>query len=251
VIPVKKRRTKKKEPHLIPVLFTLGVIGWGFFAIDRITRPESGDESVRDTSRERRELPEWRRKFSDYLDSLTDTRKKLVEVDSLDAAGDELPVVEEKFLNFQSEKSVRDATVTIKMFSLDNQGDPVLVPVQRRLKLEDENSVFPVFSAILEGPDSSEQASGFIDAFTDKPRLISARQSGEILTLDFSREFGSRTSRHIFIYQLQQLLANGKMFPGVQRIKILIEGKSVSHLGGDGFHLPEIIDETTISRLQE
>ena len=28
-----------KNQNIVPVLFTLGVIGWGFFAIDRLTRP--------------------------------------------------------------------------------------------------------------------------------------------------------------------------------------------------------------------
>ena len=31
------RRNIKKEKQVIPILFTLGIIAWGFFAIDRLT----------------------------------------------------------------------------------------------------------------------------------------------------------------------------------------------------------------------
>ena len=38
------KKTKKKNNHsIVPVIFTLGVIGWGFFAIDRLTAPATLD----------------------------------------------------------------------------------------------------------------------------------------------------------------------------------------------------------------
>ena len=45
----KKKTTRryKKKNSMVPVLFTIGIIGWGFFAIDRLTAPlQSGDEII-------------------------------------------------------------------------------------------------------------------------------------------------------------------------------------------------------------
>lgn len=243
-------RKKKKEKSFIPVIFTIGVIGWGFFAIDRLTRPAEAKSSYTDNSPRREyNVSSWRKKLSNWLDKITEPENSLKEfqLSNIPSTSAKIPVIDDRGVSpyVQVDKS---ASVQIQLYYLPEEGDPVLRGVQRDIESGNDH-LKSFFQALIVGPNYRETENGYLDAFPAKPDLLGVAQQGSIMVFDFGKQYGLGESQDTLRYQLGQLLDNARQFPGVEGISILINGERVPYLGGDGIALPDVIDEEFLSRL--
>ena len=147
----KTTRRSKKNGSIVPVLFTIGIIGWGFFAIDRLTAPlQEGDEIIthnanysaktRETREERDSwkvsLEKWIKKFesnkvnqkpvgepSDH--TLSNIDVKNLDVNNFNSNSNEKPlsVIPDKQLNTIMNNALRQKEEAEQSNELSKQED--------------------------------------------------------------------------------------------------------------------------------
>ena len=246
---------KKKESQLIPVLFTIGIIGWGFFAIDRLTSSQLENElkiknnfhnvPVRVNQPNNsflREVKEW-------------ISMKLTRLVSENLKKDNLAVLSEASLHLGEVKDIQTKKIKSDNHNLINAklyfykayaSSMKLYPVERQISLQgSENIEKAVFRELLAGPNGNERVSNFLDSFPQKIKILSAKQNGNVMTINFKNSFSFGVSHQMIKSQLKQLLATAKEFKGISKIKLMSNNKPLKKLGSDGLILPKLIDENS------
>lgn len=244
--------------NLVTILFVLGVIGWGFFAIDRLTEPASPQKVSKVQGRATGQESGWRKTARDWLSQKIGTSGSAVKPAeksrvSRNVAADEVPMVAEPG-NLKAELSEeagetlterRDETIAAEsaakfyFYRLNQKGQPVLARLSRPSAAGDLKGRL---NELIRGPSGAEQDKDFIDSFIRKPRVLSASVQGKCTVVDFDVNFGSGVSYQTLRLQIQQLYRNTQMWQGTECLEIKLRGKYSPHLGTDGLYFPRRID---------
>ncbi|MCS6984988.1 MAG: GerMN domain-containing protein [Leptospiraceae bacterium] len=241
-------------------LFTLGVIGWGFFAIARLTdEPFLSDVRKNQRGENKKNLSlfgEWRHWLLEKVNAFSPPQRKW-EVKNLAPAkiGKEereetLPLIEDPISYGSFQEEARDATAQnhtdnprkIYLYQLKSSGELTLRAVLR----QNIDSPHEALEAVIRGPTPAEEARQFIDSFPHKPKIQSVQVKGDTLIIDFDESFGMGVSHSTLKYQLQQLFHTAREIAGIKAISLRIGGQRKPHIGGDGLVLPERIDEESL-----
>lgn len=269
---------KSSERNIIPLIFTIGIIGWGFFAIARMT--ESSTEVIprRGVKAERTEAGTLATFKLWLLEKITRNDQPPTEVKMKTLAPaqtarlarpDDLPVVDDPLAGIplaaqvpateSREPAVKDelpiseslparptalSSAKVYLYALDKHGTPRLKSVKREISGGDARLL--ALQASIKGPTAAEEMRDFIDSFPAKPKIISLQEKSDTLVINFSDNFGTGVSHSTLKFQIQQLLHTAMQFEGVQAISIRINGKASRHLGGDGIAVPDRIDVASL-----
>lgn len=273
------RRVPKTNQSMVPIVFTLGVIGWGFFVIDRITRPPqqnkpSIEKKIYNVPHQN--TKSWKDSLLSIVDRFDNKKKakenqKQIPLSIIDENNSsfikkyapikdkhrenpiqkQFPVFENKLpvendpLELQTQKDKKTAQVYFFQFG---KGElPHLLAVERSFSHHD--IIANVFRAVIQGP-SKEEKDMFVDSFPIKPMLHAATKTNNVLVLDFNEDFGRSVSLPMFLLQLKQLLKTAQQFDS-HNIRITINGEQKSYIGGDGLFLPHIINQELLSTLRK
>lgn len=269
-------RVPKKNQSMVPILFTLGVIGWGFFVIDRITRPPLPRKHP--VEKKMHNVPaSTNNSWKDSLLSIVDRFDKEKEqqqqnqksLSVIDEDGSSFiqkysplkektktapPQAEQKIepkLSIQSDPIDRSAqnenqTARVYFFQFGEGELPHLSFVKRNFSNDD--LMTNVFRAVVQGPLEHERDI-FVDSFPIKPRLHSVTILDDVLILDFNEDFGRSVSLPMLILQFEQLLKTAEQFKSYN-IRITINGEQKSYIGGDGLSLPYVINQELLLSLR-
>ncbi len=233
-MPAKK---KTNEKNIIPVLFTLGVIGWGFFAIDRLT--VSGNKETEPVQYRNIEKKNNTGNSSSVSKFFKSVFSGVYEDDILNHPAPTAQKTEKipSPPNAEShEEESGDKNVKIYMYRLDKTDQPALT--WKNVTVEDKNMVSTAFHLLLKPPAEGED---FIDSFPNRPELDKVVMKDGVIHLYFDSSFIHGNSLEMIRFQVRQLLATARQFEGVSGIKIFISGTNISRMGVDGLHLPETI----------
>lgn len=251
------KKTKKKSTHsIVPVIFTLGVIGWGFFAIDRLTSPsapEQGWNSQVNTSHNQgSSQSSWKRSLKGFLSSFAGSGEESQNSQKVSDAPASIPIMPEPQFqqqeaqaptpqkSFESPEKQYTKKAYIYFYREHESQELSLEKSAREFK---SASLKELFTALIHGPSSGELNYNFLDSFPVKPTLLEARREGSIIVLDFDDNFGLGVSFETLDLQIKQLYHTARQFQGVDSIQILIDGRSIEHAGSDGLVIPKIINE--------
>ncbi|MDH5717240.1 MAG: GerMN domain-containing protein [Spirochaetia bacterium] len=130
-------RSKKQESSVVPVLFTLGIIGWGFFAIDRLTKPlavSAKDDMIAIQEEEPKSFRSYsnERNTNNFTEKIKNWAKKLVEAKNqeLNSKSNKLkenqniPVISETKLSKSLEKNnISDLNIEQDTFDIQIEED--------------------------------------------------------------------------------------------------------------------------------
>lgn len=251
---------KKNERSLVPVLFTLGIIGWGFFAIDRLTKPddELALESRSYGQRSEKSSPGWGSSMKKWLhdvlvgeEQASQDQKRIQQTHRNIESGNETPVRPDEDLPVYDDPYVvpaheavgpaTESLVRTYYYRITPQGEAALTVVKQPGRAD--NPYRAAIEAVISGPPADQPE--LVDTFTERPRLNSVDVQGNRLVLDFSPDFGHGSSYRIIQYKISQLLHTAEQFSGIEAIQLKINGKYIDHLGGDGLSIPTVINRTT------
>lgn len=238
-------RSKKKEKSIIPVLFTLGVIGWGFFAIDRLTKDETRKESnliikdIPNNNRNKSNENSYIKKFFKivFSDVLEEDKTIKTENSAIEKIHSEQKIDSTKRSEVKiTDDSIHEISVKIYYYKLDKNGNPVLVWLQR--KVDYDHYITETFKQNISKP-----ADGYnlLDSFPNRPHLIRALKKDDTIDLYFNRKLIEGASLETIRYQLRQLLQTARQFNGINGIKVFVDGENLSDVGVDGLSIPEVI----------
>lgn len=257
----RKPRSKKKY-SLIPVLFTLGIIGWGFFAIDRLTRPMAENNELYTHSSDlphkaaenakAKPEPSWKNRVLGLIQEIESTRKTekaATQAETLEIAGAD-PLAASNFQPVEMPEAEKAPATTVRLYfyQFEDEKDPVLKPVNRQVG-SSQDKLQQTFELLIKGPDLKEKTQNLLDTFPLKPALKNVQQQKNLLVLDFDDRFGMAATHEMIRYQLAQLLQTAVQFRGIESIRITINGKMVRQLGGDGMQIPETINRREFPEL--
>lgn len=243
------RRNQKNDKSLVPILFTIGVIGWGFFAIDRILAPPVDLSEKKNVKSQKYDAPNgfkaWLLKIieSKSDSKITATRNIPREVIS----PSRLEVLPEDPIADFGLKAERQKIQQVKIFlyALDKNGDLTLKTLNREVPFEDV--VGSALQEVINGPTSNEERKNIIDSFPAKPMILGIQKNQKTLVLNLDDQFGVGISFQSLKLQLKQLWKTASQF-GIEALKIRINGQDVKHLGGDGAPLPSVITAVTFAK---
>ena len=242
-MPVK--RNKKKENRTIPILFTFGIIGWGFFAIDQLTSRKDTESrlekkfynleekktNIKETSSMKR-VTEW---LHSKLSQLEHSRKKSSLTDQGLDEGE----------NKKTKGNTRGEYEKIKLyFYKSNSPELRLYLIERTLSEKDiEQNKYIAIGSLIKGPTTQEKAMNYLDSFPTKPRLLSVRQNGDVLVINLDSSFAKNLNYQMVRHQLKQLLKTAKQFDDILSIELQINSKRIKTIGMDQLALPKKISE--------
>lgn len=110
-----------------------------------------------------------------------------------------------------------------------------------------ESPLSASLNALLKGPNSEELNDGLISMVPGGTVLLSAWVRDGVAFLNFNENFmfnplGTDGMRA----QVRQVVLSATEFPTVSSVQILIEGKKVNYLGGDGVAAGKPISRTSL-----
>lgn len=255
-----RKGTKKpsgESQNLVTILFVLGVIGWGFFAIDRLTDSEGSRKSPRVQGRALGQEAGWKKTARDWLTKkLSSEKSGKDEVDapniSRNITTEEIQLLPEpgglrrdngdssgETAQTDSENS---ESVNILFYRLNDKGQPVLAKIKRSLTTG-KTDVRSMLGQLIKGPTAAETERDFIDSFIRKPRVLSVARVGSCSVVDFDGNFGAGVSYQTLRFQIEQVFQNLKRWQGTKCLELKIRGQYSPHLGSDGLFFPRRIDE--------
>ena len=236
-----------KNSRLVPVLFTLGVIGWGFFAIDRLT--SSGNPSYNEYNVEARDYvhnsekdnKSWKKTAEEYLGRFMDRSKN--KKDDRDPETENWTIVNEETSKPVEEKETEVETPAEKQnhayylyYYQEADGRLKLSQIERKAK--GPVNLTSVFKEIISGPSSVKNNKKMVDSFPVKPAVIGAHIKNSTLFLDLDDNFGHGISFQTAELQLEQIMKTSSQFKNISSVQLLINGEEVDSIPVDGLSIP-------------
>lgn len=260
-----KRSSAGDGQSLVTILFVLGVIGWGFFAIDRLTDSEPVQKSSRIQGRASGQESGWKKGVRDWLgrklSSDETSRPPRGQSVSRNVAQEEVPLMpdpkglkadlgEKPELLTEREPLAEEvdaaAKVTLYLYRLNSRGQPVLSQVKRQLASADADLAHRL-NLIIRGPSAAEAEKDYIDSFIRKPRILGASVHDGCAVVDFDSNFGAGVSYQTLRFQIRQIYRNTEAWTRQKCLEITVRGKYQQHLGTDGIYFPRRIDARWLS----
>ncbi|MFO1479726.1 MAG: hypothetical protein U1F40_05960 [Turneriella sp.] len=245
---------------LVTILFVLGVIGWGFFAIDRLTDSDSGTKSPRIQGRASGQESGWKKGMRDWLSRSLNSKEPVstarAESVSRNVGANEIPLVPDpKGLRVDSGEQrellterdpIPDAEdvgreLPVYLYRLNSRGQPVLSQVRRRLANADADLAHRL-ALVIRGPSAAEADKDYIDSFIRKPRILGASMHDGCAVVDFDTNFGAGVSHQTLKFQIRQLFRNVQAWTKLPCLELTVRGKYQPHLGTDGIYFPRRLD---------
>lgn len=257
------RKSSADSQNLVTVLFVLGVIGWGFFAIDRLTDSDHAQKNPKVQGRASGQEAGWKKSVRDWLtkklssdnqgsrgDEPTSVSRNIPreEVPMLPepgglkrAAAEEAQNAETAREDAGSEEVAADQA-DFYLYRLNSKGQPVLTKIRRKIA-EGKSDARSMLGLMIKGPTVAETERDFIDSFVRKPRVLSVSTDGNCAVVDFDSNFGAGVSYQTLRFQIEQIYRNLKAWQGKKCLELRVRGQYTPHLGSDGIFIPRRIDE--------
>jgi spore germination protein GerM len=88
--------------------------------------------------------------------------------------------------------------------------------------------------ALVAGPTAAERAQGFRTSIPTGTRLLGVSVRDGVARVDLTRRFESGGGTASMTARLKQLVWTATQFPTVTSVRLLLNGKPVQHIGGEG-----------------
>jgi spore germination protein GerM len=135
---------------------------------------------------------------------------------------------------------------TLYFVKIDSDGTLVRTAVIRSLS-DSDSPMTDVLSVLIKGPTADEKKRGLDSLIPTGTRLLSATVRGSTAYLSFSEEFQFNTyGVEGYAAQLRQVVWTATEFSNIQNVQILINGRHLDYLGGDGIWIGTPLSRDTL-----
>ena len=134
------------------------------------------------------------------------------------------------------ERSMQGSLYFIRV---SDDGRIIAEPVRRTIRY-DEGPLTTVVETLIGGPSTDDLNRGLLSLIPQGTELQSARVASGVAFLSFNEAFRFNTmGLEGLLAQLQQVVLTATQFSTVDEVQILIDGRTVEYLGGDGVYVGE------------
>ena len=112
----------------------------------------------------------------------------------------------------------------------------MIVPAVRkgpRLRSVDEK-VKNAVTLLLQGPDAAEKVAGYGSELPQDAQLLSVFMEEDTVSLNFSKQIDEGGGTEMMMARLRQIVYTATQFPGVNRVRFLIEGQPIKYFSSEG-----------------
>jgi spore germination protein GerM len=147
----------------------------------------------------------------------------------------------------RDEPEVQPRRRTSRIYYIRVTEDGTIYPHQvERMVSYVDSPMTQTLNVLLKGPTTEELNLGLLNLIPENTQLISAAVEDGVAYLNFNESFRfNPMGVEGFVAQLQQIIYSTTEFPTVDRVQILIDGKRVDYLGGDGIYVGDPIGRNT------
>lgn len=135
------------------------------------------------------------------------------------------------------EEPRRTMRSTVFFIRVTDDGRIVAEAVPRTIQFT-RSPLTHALEALIAGPDADDLNSGLLSLLPSGSQLMGARVEDGVAYLNFNEEFRFNSmGLEGHIAQLQQVVLTATTFSTVDAVQILIDGRRVDYLGGDGVYI--------------
>lgn len=122
---------------------------------------------------------------------------------------------------------------------VSDDGRIIAEPVRRTIRY-DEGPLTSVMETLISGPSADDLNRGLLSLIPQGTVLQSARVASGVAFLSFNEAFRfNPMGLEGLLAQLQQIVLTATQFSTVDAVQILIDGRTLEYLGGDGVYVGE------------
>lgn len=248
---LKSDKNPKTSGSILPLIFSIGFIGWGFFALDRLL-PQKYENFNIDVVDKYQNIYENLEKKKDnnesWKKSLKSWLSNLLEEDNQD-----LQTTPKDNISFEKEDINDDILISYKElliynYTIDQDDFPVLM--SKPFFSDDLSSSQPshqmktIFLKTIKA--NKKNHDNAISIFSPSVQLLSTYIEDSSIVLNFNDEFGKGVSLQLFKYQIELLLKTAFQFSNINSIQLKIDDQELDYLEGDGISLPKKINAESV-----
>lgn len=131
---------------------------------------------------------------------------------------------------------------------LSNDGRILAEEVERTISFGDA-PLTAAIEALLAGPSADDLNAGYLSLIPEGTQLVSARVSERVAFLNFNEAFRfNPMGLEGYLAQMQQVVLTATQFSTVDAVQILINGRTLDYLGGDGVYIGEPLSASELRR---
>jgi spore germination protein GerM len=131
---------------------------------------------------------------------------------------------------------------TVYVFFVKQENDRTIIqPVKRKIKYYGriENKIETAIKELLKGPTEEEKKNGFSTSLNENTRILNLNIEGDTVNLDFSKDVEEGGGTLLMETRIAQIVYTSTQFPGIERVRFLIEGKTINYFSGEGITIVE------------
>jgi len=131
---------------------------------------------------------------------------------------------------------------TVYVFFVKQENDRTIIqPVKRKIKYYGriENKIETAIKELLKGPTEEEKKNGFSTSLNENTRILNLSIEGDTVNLDFSKDVEEGGGTLLMETRIAQIVYTSTQFPGIERVRFLIEGKTINYFSGEGITIVE------------
>lgn len=135
---------------------------------------------------------------------------------------------------------------TVRLYFLrydDRAGKLVFAPVDR-VQAPSVTPLLDTLRLLFAGPSDAEEAADITSAIPGGVRVLGAVVKDGTAVIDLSPEFASGTGREVMLARVYQVVYTATQYETVRSVRILVGGKVVTDLGGEGVDLSRPLGRT-------
>lgn len=151
----------------------------------------------------------------------------------------------------QAAKPVRPAaveagprTVTLYFLRYDERSGRMMFAPVTRSQPASATPLLDTLRLLFLGPSEAEEAREITSAIPGGVRVLSATVKDGVAVIDLSPEFASGTGREVMLARVYQVVYTATQYETVRSVRILVGGKTVRNLGGEGVDLSAALART-------
>lgn len=125
---------------------------------------------------------------------------------------------------------------SIYLIRIDAQGDVYVVKVNRQLPITN-NTLVDTLASLMTGPTTDELNRGLVSLIPKGTRIIPGQTTvkGSTAEINLSEDMQYNTDGiEGYVAALRQIIWTATEFANIEDVQILIEGRRIDYLGGDG-----------------
>lgn len=139
------------------------------------------------------------------------------------------------------EKFLKETSIYVFLTKQEEE-QTFIIPVRRNIgfyRNKIEKKIEYAIRELIKGPTEQEKKEGFSTYLNENTRLLNVSIEDNIVNLNFSKEVEEGGGTLVMEARIAQIVYTATQFPEIEKVRFLIEGKTIKYFSGEGITIVE------------